>query len=710
MNIVVDDVYRFKFDGKYPREVSMFKDNPDQSHFTIHLPEPPALKDIDGRNLSTTSQKFIRHKPPADYYDLIKRANGDRNELYRILWRNASKYNQLIKWIEREWDRRLNGYWFYNHGVITYITGTNYFYTRWWELDDGPPDYRDRDMLSFYFWDLVVVPDKNCLGEIYMKHRREGATFRAQCKSYEFVSRTKLTKGGIQSRDEGDAKKVFKDKLVQPWKRLPFFFQPITSSSTDPAKELVFSLTAKRGGGSLHNNIALDSKLVYEVSDEGAFDGDKLHRYHLDECGKMTKVDPNETWRITKTCLTTGADGKGMLTSTVGEMSSKGGRKFKTLWDESDIGDRPRNGKTISGLYRLFIPAYIGLQIEGGKKFYDEYGNSNIEEAQAHLNSEIEAFRKSGNTKALSEQKRQYPRTVREAFTSGLSRDYFDTDKLQKRLEEFVFGNKYLRIGRFEWIDSNDWLKGVRFVDDKNGRFKVSYLFDDISRANRYVKRGHNIFPANTIQFIAGADPFKYNDTRGSRRSLGGGGVKMKRDYMTDPDTVPSSEWKTDKFVCTYLARPKTVDLYCEDMLMMCVYYGCKMFPEIDVDHVWTYFVRHGYAGYLLFDKNERNRLKTTPGANTREKLVEEMFKLFAQYVSRAGDREVHDDLIQQLLEVQFESITDFDLFVACGYALLGEQRERVIIKDKKEKEEENVRAKSLHTKYRYTLHGSVKI
>ena len=35
---------------------------------------------------------------------------------------------KLEQFRQQEWDRRLNGYWFYNNGVPTYITGLHYFY------------------------------------------------------------------------------------------------------------------------------------------------------------------------------------------------------------------------------------------------------------------------------------------------------------------------------------------------------------------------------------------------------------------------------------------------------------------------------------------------------------------------------------------------------------------------------------------------------
>jgi hypothetical protein len=50
------------------------------------------------------------------------------------------------KWynyIDEEFKRREQGYWFYNNGNPVYITGTHYMYLQWSKIDVGAPDYRE---------------------------------------------------------------------------------------------------------------------------------------------------------------------------------------------------------------------------------------------------------------------------------------------------------------------------------------------------------------------------------------------------------------------------------------------------------------------------------------------------------------------------------------------------------------------------------------
>ena len=92
---------------------------------------------------------------------------------------------------------------------------------------------------------------------------------------------------------------------------------------------------------------------------------------YLDEAGKWERpTDIREAWRIQRTCLIVGRKivGKALVGSTVNPMD-KGGSQYKDLWEDSDPLTRNKNGRTKTGLYRLFIPAYASL--EG---FFDKHG------------------------------------------------------------------------------------------------------------------------------------------------------------------------------------------------------------------------------------------------------------------------------------------------------------------------------------------------
>ena len=139
--------------------------------------------------------------------------------------------------------------------------------------------------------------------------------------------------------------------------------------------ELAFREPSKRitkNNKTTQKGEALNTVINWKNTTNNAYDGEKLHLLYLDEAGKWEKpTDIRDAWRIQRTCLIVGRRivGKAMVGSTVNPMD-KGGKEYKDLWKDSDPFGRNANGRTRSGLYRLFIPAYESL--EG---FFDKYGN-----------------------------------------------------------------------------------------------------------------------------------------------------------------------------------------------------------------------------------------------------------------------------------------------------------------------------------------------
>lgn len=385
-----------------------------------------------------------------------------------------------------------------------------------------------------------------------------------------------------------------------------------------------------------------------------------------------TDVDVYERWMVTKQTLATGARivGQAIITSTAGEMKRGGGQLFKDLCDASNYHKKDANNQTRSGLYRLFVPATEGL--EG---FVDEFGNSSKREAQQYLDNRKDAAIEAGDFKALSEITRQFPTLYRECFRGENDACNFNRKILEERLDHFAVGkNKYLTEGDFVWVD-NIVDGRVKFVPREGGKFKVSWLYDDPSHSNMFMYSSGVKIPGNTTKFSAGGDPFKFKTTIGGRKSNGAGAVFMMHDSSIDMPTTDISEWTTNRFVCTYSYRPSDKQEYGEDMLMMCMYYGCYMFPEVNVPFLWDYFTERGYGGYLFYDVDKKtNKYKKTPGITTTQEVREDIFREYHTYIQNHGMREVHDELLRECLEIE-DDMGDFDLFTAGGYALLGARK-----------------------------------
>lgn len=204
---------------------------------------------------------------------------------------------RLEKYKQQEWSRRLNGYWFYNNGKATYITGAHYMFMQWWLIDIGYPKFRIPDLEYFYFLQYCIE-DPNCMGMLEITKRRFGKTFRGGLFLYEYITRTKMTNAGIQSKTGQDAKKVFAKAVINPFIKLPKFFRPEydMGGGLRPKSALVFQQTNVRGKKAELNLVKdeLGSMIDHEDASIVAYDGQKLHRYFADEwakCfGKGTKI------------------------------------------------------------------------------------------------------------------------------------------------------------------------------------------------------------------------------------------------------------------------------------------------------------------------------------------------------------------------------------------------------------------------------------
>ena len=86
--------------------------------------------------------------------------------------------NKWHNYIDEEFTKREQGYWFSNKGVDTYITGTHYMYLQWTKIDVGRPEFREANRLFFLFWEACKA-DERSYGMCYLKNRRSGFSFMA---------------------------------------------------------------------------------------------------------------------------------------------------------------------------------------------------------------------------------------------------------------------------------------------------------------------------------------------------------------------------------------------------------------------------------------------------------------------------------------------------------------------------------------------------
>lgn len=560
---------------------------------------------------------------------------------------------------EKHWGRRLRGVWFLNNGVHTYITGLHWMLLEHWKFQGKYFDFRIPNMEFFYFIDYCIE-DPNCLGDIEITKRKEGKTARAGLIIYEYISRTDAKHGGIQSKTDPDAAEVFQKAIINPWQKLPDFFRPTFDDikGDNPEKELRFFNSSRKGRSSKKRiDKALESFIDFKPRLEGSYDGPELHRYVSDEAGKLKDVSILKRHNVVQFCSEVDGEFIGFqhYTTTVEEMENGGG-EFKKLVELSDRRERDANGRTKSGLYVYFLPAYRTL-------YYDKYGFPDEEKGKDYFLNRRAAL--ANNPKELSSFIIKNPFTLNECFMVDGEHCLYDAMKLNIQLDKLSWGD-YTERGVFEWKD------GERFTEviwraDKQGRFEICRGFKMVE-PNRIVKRNETYHPNNNFSFAIGCDPFKYDKTKDSRRSDCAALVYKKGDVADKNNPF------NDAFVCKYKYRAATTGMQYEDILKMAWYFGCQILFESNVDNWKNYFKEHGCYGFLTVLPGE-----TEPGlySDGHGRTHQQICDYTESYINNNIEKVFFKDLIKEWLDFKIEDTTKFDLAMCAGYTLIA-AREKI--------------------------------
>jgi len=515
------------------------------------------------------------------------------------------------KWydyINREFTRREEGYWFINNKIPTYITGSHYMYLQHTKIDVGKPDFREANRFFFIFWEACKA-DKRCYGMCYLKNRRSGFSFMSSAETVHQATITSDARFGILSKSGSDAKKMFTDKVVPISVNYPFFFKPIQDGMDRPKSELAYRVPASKFTKKSITETSekqilegLDTTIDWKNTGDNSYDGEKLKLLVHDESGKWERPDNIlNNWRVTKTTLRLGSKiiGKCMMGSTSNSLD-KGGKNFKKLYYESDVTKRNRNGQTSSGLYSLFIP--MEWNYEG---FINTYGFPVFETPEQivqgidneeidigviqHWENEVDGLK--DDQDSLNELYRQFPRTEDHAFRDEAKQALFNLSKIYEQIDynNDLRNTNVISQGNFQWYNGIVDTR-VIFTPNKQGRFKISWI-PPYNLQNRTIEKNGIKYPGNEHLGAFGCDSYDISgtvDRRGSNGSLHG----LTKFSM--------EEAPLDQFFLEYIARPQTAEIFFEDVLMACVFYGMPILAENNKPRLLYHFKRRGYRGFSM--------------------------------------------------------------------------------------------------------------
>jgi hypothetical protein len=681
-------------DSKYYTEVYGYK---------VELPKPPPDEEFINYGLPVDEQIFKKTYIPSTLMGWSQKAKQE--------------------FINREYHRRFNGVWIFIKGNKYYIPGVFYFFLNYWKLKSGKEvTFRITDLEFFLMW-MHCVRDPNCLGLIDFKCRQIGDTEKVLCIIYEFATRYRNIKAGMQSINLEHIKKSYK-RMTYAHDKMIWYMKPITKGSDNPDAMLEFTYPSaasttkrhkeqmKKHGdasaslGSLEYAFpAVESEIQYGPADVMFTDGQTWQLWYLDEFGKAERMDPTDALGTATPAmidqLTGFINGKAVLTSTVEEMKSGQSLKWaKRLYRDSNPAERMENGQTKNGLYRIFRSALDRAPV-------DRWGFAKKKEELAKIKSVIKSFMDKKDMKGLIKYKRKNPITIEDVFLSTENESTFHIENLLAR-QVWLDNQRVLQEvqGNFKWKDG---IRDTEVIWEPNptGRWFVSRHPKDYGlEANAKIMHIAIPRPANTWAFASAIDPYDQKTTIEEDLSFGGAVTRKKFDANFDGNKFDESgkpmnggfDWETERVVCDYLYRWKNPEDFYEDMIMQHVYFGTEfLFERNKGGGLETYVTIRGYDGYIQeqpeFTKSKKAQGTEQKGIHATENSLSQAFELLQTETCDYCNTMHHRRYVAQLLRMNWENRGENDIGVSGGWAKVASLR--VISRPRKDQD----RVKARHFK-----------
>lgn len=610
------------------------------------------------RSKNKEQQYWKRIVMPSWYSDTMKKwdefdkkKKDDESEFYD---------EKLEEFKVQEWDRRLNGFWYMNNGVPLFLTGMHYLYLQWWSIDIGYPKFRMPDLEKFYFMDYCIQ-DPLCMGMLEVTKRRFGKSFVAGLFVTEYTTRTKMTNGGIQSKTGSDAKKFFAKTVVNPFRRLPKFFRPEYDMSlgVNPKSEMRFQKTNVRGKKAEENvdKDELGSVIDHQSADTVAYDGQKLHRYVADECGKTTEVNVYDRHEVVRYCLLDDEGqiiGKALYTTTVEKLTTeKDGVQdaFKLLWEESNQDKRQDNGTTSSGLYRFFMSAKR-------TRNFDDFGFPDEDKTLDQILADRDTVK--NNPRALSARIRKEPLTIDEAFSTDSDKCIFNVMNIGAR-EVSLKENPVLKRHVYFYRDIDQVVRWRGITDKEQDFHWVITQFPSKGEENKHKYDLSSRKPSRTDDGAIAIDG--YSNSQGGKYGSKASAWIGRRYNLLDPT-------RTGKAIGHLYGRPQIKETLHEQVMLAAEFYGYQAWYEHNSDDYLSYFRDRGRVNYLgsypfgAMDPNKRDAdrhkgFPTTPFSLTKQTDVGIMY--FEYHIDSID----FENLLEDAKQFDPNNRTEFDQTVS---------------------------------------------
>jgi len=363
----------------------------------------------------------------------------------------------------------------------------------------------------------------------------------------------------------------------------------------------------------------------------------------------------------------------------------KGGNNFKKLYYNSDVRKRNRNGQTSSGLYSLFVPMewnYEGFMDSHGSPVFIREKNP-IKGVDGydittgvieHWQNEVEGLK--SDQDSLNEYYRQFPRTEQHAFRDESKQSLFNLTRIYQQIDYNAEFNNETSVTKGKFI----WKGGIKdtsvqFVPDKDGRFLISWV-PPLNLQNKVILKNGIKYPGSDHMGAFGCDSY---DISGTVDGKGSNGALHGLTKFSMEDAPPNH------FFLEYIARPQTAEIFFEDVLMACVFYGMPILCENNKPRLLYYFKRRGYRGFSMNRPDKIwNKLSTTEKEiggipNSSEDIKQAHAAAIESYIEEyvgLNNEEYGDMYLQKTLEdwaiFNINNRTKHDATISSGLAIMA--------------------------------------
>ena len=550
------------------------------------------------------------------------------------------------------------GAWIMLAGKPFYLTPDHYFFLTHFKLPELEyPTFYEADAKD-YLWNVGVENDEYCMGGVMMGARQRGKTARRAARLLRKAMTTPGVLIGIQSMTDDKAKDVLNIFISHALREMSDLIRPVTSLSTDDAQtEIAFKEPARRGKAAqaAPKQLALNSRINRKNAKPGAYDSKTVYELFSDEWAKMQDYDTEKRMTVVSRMMWA-RDGKRKgriwMYSTIDEDEAFEVAMPRRVWDGSDPLVRLANGRTKTGMVRLFISCLEASVV-------DEFGRNDIPASIALW--EANAPNKETDPIGYRRYCRANPRSPEDGFASASKDSTFNLEALDNARDANT--THFNATGRYHWGTYNlEYEEGddskVKYVPTKNGRFRiVVQALPAVLNAVQADGVHTSILgtftkwkPLNEARNVCGCDPYNARKVRDlGAASRAAAYAFWKPDELHERDRfIPGtfierpSYWPSDSFFIEYINRPATPFVFFEDMIKMCHMLGAPILIENNKDALIGHFEDRGYAEFMS------GRISIIPSEN---KKIEKKKKKKTETPSMAASKNSQTSTTEQWAE-----------------------------------------------------------